>query len=95
MELLLDDGVRELQPLQTQILQHPALTDDALQSRGGDDGTGQVQLDDLQRAEPGRRRTGDINTRFSYVLQNTSLAAGGEEAMKWERVYTCTDRDGI
>lgn len=51
---VLDDVVRELQTLQAQVAQQPAATDDALQSRGGDDGAGQIHDGDLQRAEQQR-----------------------------------------
>lgn len=55
---LLDDEVRQLQSLQTQTPELSAATDDALQDRGGDDGTGQVQLSHLKRpATPGNKQT--------------------------------------
>lgn len=46
-----EDGVRELQTLQTQILQQPAAADDALQSWAGGNRAGQVHLNYLQCAE--------------------------------------------
>lgn len=48
-----DDAVRELQGLQAQVLQLPAAADDALQSRGGHDGAGQIQFHEPER--PGTR----------------------------------------
>lgn len=54
-ENLPDDGVREPQTLQAQVLQKPAATDDALQGRGGDDGVGQIHLNQLQLAEQWKR----------------------------------------
>lgn len=45
-----DDGVGEQQTLQAQVLQEPAAADDALQSSGGDDGAGQIHVEQLQLA---------------------------------------------
>lgn len=45
-----DDSVGQLQTLQAQVLQEAAVTQDALQSSSGDDGVGQIHLQQLQRA---------------------------------------------
>lgn len=45
-----DDGVGQLKTLQAQVLQEAAVTQDALQSSSGDDGVGQIHLQQLQRA---------------------------------------------
>lgn len=67
-ENLPDDGVRELQTLQAQVLQKPAATDDALQSRSGDDGVGQIHLNQLQWAEQWKRYKKDNNIIFFSIL---------------------------
>lgn len=72
-----DDVVGELQTLQAQILQLPAVTHDALQRCGGDDGAGKVHHNDLQRAAQQKRQSKAIkrfyycrNTRISYLKLN-------------------------
>lgn len=68
---LLDDEVRQLQSLQTQTPELSAATDDALQDRGGDDGTGQVQLSHLKRpATPGNKQT---TIRFTRIPQTRQV----------------------
>lgn len=95
-----DDGVWELQALQAQTLQQPAATDDALQSRRGDDGAGQIKMKDLQWAE---RQKNKLNTWTQYmslrlvfvhalkVLLNTTThntytlhSSGKHLCMKWD-----------
>lgn len=67
------DGIRELHTLQAQMLQTPAATDDALQSRGWDDGVGQIQLHYLQEAEAPKIQ----QRKIVFVFLNLPLSGEG------------------
>lgn len=80
---LREDGIRQLQTFQAQVLQEPAATDDALQSSWRDGGVGQVHLDQLQTAEDKRQK--DTSRWLSIALDSTFRSGQGKRAQEWWR----------
>lgn len=80
---LREDGIRQLQTFQAQVLQEPAATDDALQSSWRDGGVGQVHLDQLQTAEDKRQK--DTSRWLSIALDSTFRSGQGKRSQEWWR----------